>query len=319
MISIIVPIYNGEKHIEKCMNSLINQTYTDIEIVLVDDGSNDNSNTICKEYLQLDARIVLVEKQNGGLVSAVNAGIAKAKGDYIAFLDVDDFMNYDCIEKVAAVIEKFNVDIVVYDYTSIYEQTSIVKTCNMQSGLCKDIDNLKLHHASERMITPSRWTKAIKREIALKNIDSAEDCLFIGEDILFTVKIMQKIESLYYIKEPLVNYNRVGASMSNGYNKNFLIGYLNLHACMSKVEKNEQVVNMVFFSNIKTLVQAAVCTIGKEYLQELKLILNDNAVKKIIKVTEVNTLKDKVLKILFLNKQYKIIKLLCKMNDKGQN
>ena len=90
-ISIIIPVYNVEKYLRRCLNSIINQTYKDIEIILVDDGSTDNSGKICDEYKEKDNRIVVIHKENGGLSDARNAGIDIAKGKYIGFIDSDDF------------------------------------------------------------------------------------------------------------------------------------------------------------------------------------------------------------------------------------
>lgn len=111
LISIIIPIYNVEKYIHKCLDSICNQTYQNIEIILVEDGSPDNCGKICDEYAQKDKRIIVIHKENGGLSSARNAGLDIAKGEYISFIDSDDFIALDFIEKLYLLCINNNVDI----------------------------------------------------------------------------------------------------------------------------------------------------------------------------------------------------------------
>lgn len=112
LISVIIPVYNGEKYIKRCINSLINQTYKNIEIIIINDGSKDNSINIIKEISEKDKRIIIIDKENQGVSIARNAGIEKASGDYIMFVDVDDWVKTNMIEQMYKVIKKENVDIV---------------------------------------------------------------------------------------------------------------------------------------------------------------------------------------------------------------
>lgn len=98
LISVVIPIYNVENYIDKCIETVIKQTYKNIEIILVDDGSTDNSGYKCEEWKKKDNRIVVLHKENGGLSSARNAGIDVAKGKYISFIDSDDYVDYSMIE-----------------------------------------------------------------------------------------------------------------------------------------------------------------------------------------------------------------------------
>ncbi|MBR1884238.1 MAG: glycosyltransferase [Clostridia bacterium] len=120
-ISIVVPIYNVEKELERCIESLINQTYKDIEIILVDDGSKDNCPMICDKYMAKDNRIKVIHKENGGLSDARNTGINNSTGDYILFVDSDDYILLDTCEKFAFHIT-YNVDIIVGEAKLIYER-----------------------------------------------------------------------------------------------------------------------------------------------------------------------------------------------------
>lgn len=111
MISIIVPVYKVEPFLRRCVDSLVNQTYHDLEIILVDDGSPDNCGKICDEYAATDSRIHVIHKQNGGLSSARNAGLEVARGEYIAFVDSDDWVEADTYAKLYELIQQYNADI----------------------------------------------------------------------------------------------------------------------------------------------------------------------------------------------------------------
>lgn len=119
-ISVIVPIYNVEEYVEKCIDSLIKQTYKNIEIILVDDGSKDKSYEICKKYSELDSRIKLIHKENGGLSDARNVGIDNATGEYITFLDSDDWLNYNYCEVMVNEILDTKADIVMCNIVNVY-------------------------------------------------------------------------------------------------------------------------------------------------------------------------------------------------------
>ncbi|MDE5548970.1 MAG: glycosyltransferase [Clostridia bacterium] len=128
MISVIVPIYNVEKYLRKGIESIINQTYTDLEIVLVNDGSKDTCLDICKEYAENDSRIKIVDKPNGGLVSAWKAGVAVANGDYIGFVDPDDYIDEDYYQKLYETIQSNNADLAVCGEIKEDEQGNFLST-----------------------------------------------------------------------------------------------------------------------------------------------------------------------------------------------
>ena len=119
MISIVVPVYKVEKYLNRCVDSILNQTYTDFECILVDDGSPDKCGQICDEYAELDKRIRVIHKENGGLSDARNVGIDAAKGEYILFVDSDDWIHPQLIELTLKIIIKEKADVVSYDYKKV--------------------------------------------------------------------------------------------------------------------------------------------------------------------------------------------------------
>ena len=115
LISVVVPVYNVEKYIDRCLNSIINQTYRKLEIIIVNDGSTDNSRKIIDKFSKMDSRIIVIDKNNGGLSEARNVGINAATGDYITFIDSDDFVSYDYIEYLYSLIEKYNPSAILHE------------------------------------------------------------------------------------------------------------------------------------------------------------------------------------------------------------
>lgn len=123
-ISVIIPVYNVEKYLRRCIQSVIEQTYNDLEIILVDDGSNDKSGVMCDEYSLQDSRIIVIHKKNGGLSSARNVGIEVAKGDAIFFLDSDDYISVDCLKNMSSLMEVENADIAIIQMKYIGEDVN---------------------------------------------------------------------------------------------------------------------------------------------------------------------------------------------------
>lgn len=119
-LSIIVPVYKVEQYLDKCVESILAQTFTDYEIILVDDGSPDNCGQMCREWERRDGRIRTIHKENGGLSDARNAGIDIAKGDYIGFVDSDDYIKPDMFEVLVANLERNNADISMCGYMDVY-------------------------------------------------------------------------------------------------------------------------------------------------------------------------------------------------------
>ena len=121
LVSIIVPVYNVENYIKRCLDSIIHQTYRNIEIIIVDDGSTDSSATICDEYGKKDGRVIVIHKVNGGLSEARNVGIETAGGDYLSFVDSDDFIASNMIECILSKMKMYDAEIGVCAYQNVFE------------------------------------------------------------------------------------------------------------------------------------------------------------------------------------------------------
>lgn len=217
MISVIVPIYNAEKYLNKCLASIVNQTYRELEIILVNDGSIDESLAICEKYKQDDDRIVIVNKHNEGLVRARKDGIRMAKGEYITFVDADDWIDITTYKKVYT----GKADIISYGLTEEYENYSKNKTDKIEPGL---YDKKRIHdqiipkmlssrNFFEFGILPNIYCKLIKKSLLLETIDNVSDNVTIGEDVDFFFRTVYKAESVLIKTDILYHYRQHQESM----------------------------------------------------------------------------------------------------------
>jgi len=208
-VSIIVPVYNVENYIEKCLESLVKQTLEDIEIIIVNDGSTDNSIKVINNYIKkYPQKIIYLEKKNGGLSDARNYGIPYAKGKYIAFLDSDDYVEKNIYQKMYELAEKENSDFVECDFYWEYPNKIKEDIGIIYNGKHEMIQNIRV----------IAWNKLIKREIIEKN-----EILFPKgyryEDVEFTYKLIPYINNISFLKEPLVHYIQREHSISNLQNE----------------------------------------------------------------------------------------------------
>ena len=208
-VSVIVPVYNVEKYIEKCLNTLVNQTLKDIEIIVVNDGSKDNSEKIIKEFLEkYPEKIVYLKKENGGLSDARNFGIPYAKGEYVAFVDSDDYVETFMYEEMYEIAKKENSDMVECDFIWEYPDKSRVDI--------GEIYNNKKEMAQKVRVVA--WNKLIKKTILDKTkIEFPKGYRY--EDLEFTYKLIPYLEKVSFLKKPCVHYIQRDNSISNTQNE----------------------------------------------------------------------------------------------------
>jgi len=212
-VSIIVPVYNVEKYIEKCLDSLVNQTLENIEIVIVNDGSPDKSQKIIDKYEKKYKQIKSYVKENGGVSSARNYGIEKANGDYITFVDSDDYVELDFCEKLYKKAIQGNFDIVVCDLKYIYPN----KTINISSKFDEDINDKEKLKLYMTKMYPVVWNKLFKKELFEKNIRFKLNVWY--EDVEFLHNLYPYIKSIGVIKESLYNYFQRDGSITYVFDK----------------------------------------------------------------------------------------------------
>lgn len=217
LISVIVPIYNVEKYLEKCVNSILKQTYVNLEIILIDDGSPDRCPEICDKLKKSDDRIKVVHQQNGGLSKARNAGIDVAQGAYLVFVDSDDTVEDQLIEKLYACLKKYNCKMAACGRKYVFEDGKIL--CKVPEGidtLYEFKDAIKEMNAF-RLFDMSAWAKIYAREL-FSVIRFPEGKL--SEDYFVMFKLIDLAQKVGYISEPLYNYLQRTSSISRNKNIN---------------------------------------------------------------------------------------------------
>ena len=199
-VSVIVPVYNVEEYLPKCLDSLINQTLKDIEIIVVNDGSPDNSQKIIDEYRKKDKRIISIVKENGGLGSARNIGLEKAKGEYISYVDSDDWIELDMLEQMYAEAKNQNAEIVICSFKNVYDNRS--EEVFIDQNLINDTLNQKNNKILNLV---SACCKIYKRKFLLESkITFAENIWY--EDFAYATKVLAKANNIGFVNEALYNY-----------------------------------------------------------------------------------------------------------------
>lgn len=224
-ISIIVPIYKVEKYLDRCINSILKQSYTNLEVILVDDGSPDRCGEICDKYAQIDKRIKVIHKKNGGLSSARNAGLRIASGDYISFVDSDDWIEPNMYQILLENAINFNADISVGGVRNLLEKGDEFILINTDSNLNDYIYSVDKHESIRKFLSESwaAWGKIYRKRIH-------KDILFpegeINEDEAIALEVLTRCEKIVYTDEPLYNYiKRPNSITTTTFNRSKLDWY----------------------------------------------------------------------------------------------
>lgn len=198
LVSVIVPIYNVEKYLTRCVNSILEQTYSNLEIILVNDGSKDNCLEICKNLEEKDDRIVVVNKQNGGLGSARNAGIEASTGEYLLFIDSDDYIDERMVERLHSLLNETNASIAACDFLCFFEDGSCEKKTKRNNVITySKEDALKYMFWSDK-IRWSAWNKLYKREL-FESVRYAEGVY--SEDMATTYLLYEQCDKIVWTEE----------------------------------------------------------------------------------------------------------------------
>lgn len=213
MISVIVPVYNTEKYLRRCIDSVLAQSFIDFELLLINDGSKDNSGTICDEYAKRDNRVRVFHKKNGGVSSARNIGIENAKGKWITFVDSDDTLTKNALELMHA---NNNEDIIIGAIKFEISQTIQHVEWNSSIVELKDF-KLFLNLNIDTMILRSPCFKLFKKDIILKNHIKMDEKIVFGEDSLFVAEYLIYCKSIHSIKNVCYNYYNIGGEYVHKY------------------------------------------------------------------------------------------------------
>ena len=306
-ISIIIPVYNSEKYLEKCLDSLVYQTLKDIEIIVVNDGSTDSSEAIIKNYMKKDKRIKLLNKSNGGQASARNLGLTKATGEYIMFIDSDDYVEKDMCEMMYQTIIR-GYDMVITDYYIIDDDKRAYKKIS-------NCDQGEISLKNYLLTSPGPWNKIYKKDLLLNNnFKFPEGIMY--EDYAVIPTLVNYNPKVYYLSKAFVNYvyTEVSTMRSDIYKKKYedlfkATNFLYDHLC-----KSEYTLELEYLISYHFLYLGSLNFYRFNKYRQLDKIA-DFMKEKFPKwrknryVKKMN-LKAKVLMTLFYHKQYKIIKFI---------
>ena len=213
-LTIIVPVYNGEKSLKRCVESILAQDYKDFEALLIDDGSKDDSYKIMSEFAKEDERIIPIHKENGGVSSTRNLGLEKARGKYIQFIDVDDWLPFDSAKLMVRAMEENKADMVIGDFYRVVDDKISKKGSIREGGMITR--NL---FADKMMITPADfyygalWNKLYRKEIIDKYKIRMDENISYCEDTIFNLEYLLHANLIYVLKSPVYYYVKTEGSL----------------------------------------------------------------------------------------------------------
>lgn len=278
-ISIIIPVYNCEKFLNKCVDSVLNQTYKNFELILVDDGSKDSSSQICDDYAKKDSRVKVVHKINGGSADARNKGIEVSTGSYIGFIDSDDYIDDTMYEKLLNKATEEDSDITMCRFKNIYENGTMkfFKEVNFENVNAENILSYYLESGFKESkdcvyangIMGNVWRTLIKKDFIG---DIRFQKLLVAEDLLFLISLIKKDTKISIVNEYLYNYLQRTGSIMNSFNKNKIIQrYDAFKIILNKVKGklSEDNINSYKFYNYASIVNELLKNNQKELLNDL--------------------------------------------------
>lgn len=295
-VSIIVPVYKVEKFLKTCLDSILSQTFQDYELILVDDGSPDQCPHICDQYAKEHANIKVIHKTNGGLSSARLAGFEIAEGEYILFIDSDDYINERMVELLVIAIENNQAQLSMCGYyvdcegeltpkTLPYAQTKIE---GREQIVSKYILPLVGEDRLAIKLPGFLWIRLFKKELIQKDFFVSEREVFL-EDHVFDLLYADNINSVAIIDEPLYYYRVNRKSLSNCYRKNKWNMYINLYAFLEKYLAERDIMDNVrlerFLVNaiFQSIDNAVLSEKYSTYIEEMQLIMNSKTVIELLK------------------------------------
>lgn len=261
LISIIVPIYNKEDYLPQCLDSIINQSYTNFEVLLINDGSTDSSGIICQEYAERDSRFRYIEKENGGVSSARNLGLERSEGAYITFIDSDDWVEFNYLEVLYNALRENNADVAISSYKSYYldgkfylrvyssqEEEFLRIGKRNRDVFLEEFPKLgKLNHDFHCIAS-----KLFKRE--LLESQKFDESINYGEDLYFFFNLYLKMQSIIYVKEATYIYRQHGTNITLNFTESLALQEIQIHEQILKSAESQGIATFYYLEKLKYLV-----------------------------------------------------------------
>ena len=236
LISVIVPIYNVEDYLEKCLQSIIQSTYKNIEVILVDDGSTDNSGKICDKYDSKYSFVKVIHRNNGGLSAARNSGMEIAKGDYYFFVDSDDAITPDILMKLIQAAKKYDADVVQCGYRKVDENGDTISVVKFQNELIKGSEEVLSSYFRDKKYQVVVWNKLYKSELIKSNrfVEGKNN-----EDNMFLADIIYKIDTVYLLHDIGYLYlQRAGSIMGTSFSPKKMDAFFAVNYMLKSAKAN---------------------------------------------------------------------------------
>lgn len=325
-VSIIIPVYNAEKDLERCINSILFQTYNEWELWLIDDGSKDRSSLMCDKFCERDSRINVIHKENGGVSSARNRGLKEAEGDYIFFVDSDDYLESDALEKMVYAIEKENADIVFcgFHYRVVADNSHCVNLPerSFAGDNTEFVKECFVDLFQKDLINPP-WNKLFKRAVVKNNKISFNENISILEDISFSVQLLNVCDKVVVLQEALYNYVfKLEGNLVHKFHDNFFDALKFFDGCLYEYLKKysnkdlDKVRQEFFFKRTLAYLRKVYDNSSfdsKRKYEEVFKVCNDERMGQCTEQLEVKDIKKKVVKYCIKYKKHRLLHLLYLM------
>lgn len=284
IVSVVMPVYNGEKCCERAIHSVLNQSYTNIELIVVNDGSKDGTSDVVQNIADKDGRVILINQPNGGVSRARNNGLAKASGDYVAFIDADDLMNEHFIETMLTALLHEKTDVAACSYKNVFQDG---KTSINEIVVGRDTTD------TIEQYVKSNWLNIIWNKLYRKNLISHlfNENKSMGEDLEFNVCYFKNVNSISTIKEPLYEYTRDTAGSLTKNEDLLLHAIAGDWVCLNElsykgIESNviskrmmNQIIDVINKKNDVASVKKVLCHINQD--NELRTLINNASLQDI--------------------------------------
>lgn len=274
LISIIIPVYNVDYFLPKCIDSILAQSYDDLEVLLINDGSTDKSPQICEKYAEQNEKVRVFHKENGGVSSARNLGLKVAKGNYIGFIDADDWIEPNMYEKMLSHLLETNSQMCTC--AKYIRNGNILSTSNITAKYIERVDSIKaiLDYNFPSSLSTSLYKKELLQDMYLN------EAIHHSEDFEFQFRVLNRVERVAICKTPFYNYrNRDGSANNSGFNPKVLTCLDILPIVKTHIEKEDSIDNKYICATISrmTLVVSAIMTRANYNDPRLEKILVKNA------------------------------------------
>lgn len=324
LLSVIVPMYNSEKTISKCLDSILNQNFSDYEIIIIDDGSNDDSFEICKEYEETNENVILYKMDNSGVVAARKQGLYLSSGKYIIYIDSDDFVDNGYFFEINNIISNYNPEVIMFSHYNFAKNKSKVTYPYESKFYSKNefmlsFRSILYSNLRGQSISPALWDKVILRDLLLKYYPLVDNSIIMGDDRAITRPVLYNCDSFYYSDKAFYNYVYNPNSLTKSKKVYSMITPKLIATSFISVIDPEDIYlrERCLSSTTSSLFNAVVSQFNrndsfKKIKSDIKLILDDDFYKECIYNTKCRLLNFKMLiaKYTLKFKMYHTLKLI---------